>query len=83
MDKDRYRLQRGCRVSRVGGRLSNRCWMIGRVGLAAADARKLAVRVIRRNFREGNAYFSTEADCMTGSKCARGDRKSRVLNWVQ
>ena len=26
---------------------------MGRVGLAAADARMLAVRVIRRNFREG------------------------------
>jgi len=34
-------------------RVSNRYWLMGRVRLAAADARKLAVRVMRRNFREG------------------------------
>ena len=30
----------------------NRYWLMGRVGLATADARKLAVRVMRRNLRE-------------------------------
>jgi len=66
----------------VGERVSNRCWLVEKAGLVAADARKLAVRVIRRNFWEEDAYFNTEADCRTGSKCARGDPESRVLDWV-
>jgi len=38
---------------RCEGGISNRSSLNGRVGLAEADARKLAVRVMRRNFREG------------------------------
>jgi len=37
----------------VRGRASNRYLLMGRVALAAADARRLFVRVMRRNFRKG------------------------------
>ena len=56
--RDGSRIDIGCNEGGVQGsgnkgRVPNEYWSIGRVELAAANSRRLAVGVMRRNFREG------------------------------